>query len=74
VPGAAYPDLGCSTEVFTNAQMLELETLGPLVRLPPDGAVEHVEQWHLFRTVRAPASDADVEQQILPEVIRATEA
>jgi hypothetical protein len=68
VPGAVYPDLGCSTEVFTNAQMLELETLGPLVRLQPDAAVEHVEHWHLFRDVRAPASDVDVEQQILPHV------
>jgi hypothetical protein len=73
VPGAAYPDLGCSTEVFTNAQMLELETLGPLVRLQPDAAVEHMEHWHLFRDVRTPASDADVDQQILPHVRKAAE-
>lgn len=66
--GAAYPDLGCSTEVFTNGDMLELETLGPLVRLQPDAAVEHMEHWHLFRDVPAPASDRDVEQHILPRV------
>ena len=36
--GAAYPDLGCNVEAFTNAQMLELETLGPLITLPPDGS------------------------------------
>jgi hypothetical protein len=72
-PGATYPDLGCSTEVFTNAQMLELETLGPLVRLQPGAAVEHVEHWHLFRDVPAPASDADVEQHIMPHVREATQ-
>jgi len=68
VPGAAYPDLGCSTEVFTNAEMLELETLGPLVRLQPGAAVEYVEQWFLFRDVRTPANDADVERHVLPHV------
>lgn len=66
--GAAYADLGCSTEVFTNGDMLELETLGPLVRLQPDAAVEHMEHWHLFRDVPAPATDGDVEQRILPRV------
>jgi hypothetical protein len=70
-PGAPYPDLGCSTELFTNAQILELETLGPLVRLQPDAAVEHVEHWYLLRDVEDPASDADVGQQVLPYVRKA---
>jgi hypothetical protein len=65
VPGATYPDLGCSAEVFTNAQMLELETLGPSVRLQPDASVEHVEHWLLFRDVPAPANDADVENCVM---------
>jgi len=68
VPGASYPDLGCSTEIFTNAEMLELETLGPLVELQPDAAVEHVEHWFLFRDVPTPASDADVETYLLARV------
>jgi hypothetical protein len=68
VPGAAYADLGCSAEVFTNAEMLELETLGPLVHLLPGAAVEHVEHWFLFRDVPSPASEADVEQHVLPQV------
>ena len=66
VPGAVYPDLGSSAEVFTNAEMLELETLGPLVRLQPEQAVEYVEHWFLFRDVPAPAGDADVERYVLP--------
>jgi hypothetical protein len=51
IDGATYPDFGCSTEVFTNADMLELETLGPLTTLQPGESVEHVELWFLFRGV-----------------------
>jgi len=47
-----YPDFGCSFETFTNAAMLELETLGPLVDLQPGAAVEHVERWSLRRDVK----------------------
>jgi len=65
VDGARYPDLGCSVEAFTNADMLELETLGPLVDLQPGAAVEHVERWHLFRDVPAPKNDADVDRDVL---------
>ncbi len=68
VSGARYPDFGCSVETFTNADMLEIETLGPLVLLQPGAAVEHVEHWFLFRDVPVPASDADVDRYILPKV------
>lgn len=68
VPGAPYPDLGCSVEVFTNAWMLELETLGPLTELPPGAAVEHVEHWFLHRDVAAPQSEEAIERDILPRV------
>lgn len=44
---AAYPDLGCSTEVFTRFDMLELETLAPLMLLPPGQTVEYQERWSL---------------------------
>jgi len=68
VEGARYPDLGCSVEVFTNADMLELETLGPLVDLEPEAAVEHVEQWYLFRDAPLPKNDADVDRDVLAVV------
>lgn len=49
-PEASYPDFGCNWEVYTNSDMLELETLGPLTRLAPDGgSVEHTETWLLER-------------------------
>lgn len=68
VEGARYPDFGCSVEVFTNADMLELETLGPLVHLQPGAAVEHVEHWRLFAGVPPPANDIDVDRDVLTPI------
>lgn len=65
---ANYPDLGAMVETFTNSDMLEVETLGPLVRLKPGESVEHVETWHLFRGVPLPNNDVDVERDVLPHV------
>jgi hypothetical protein len=53
IPGAPYPDLGASFEIFTNADFLELETLGPLTKLWPGEALQHVERWRLLRDVSA---------------------
>lgn len=49
-PARTYPDLGCSFETFTNGEMLELETLGPLCLVPPGQWIEHTEHWALYRT------------------------
>lgn len=57
-----YPDFGCSLETFTNDEMLELETLGPLRVVPPGGRVEHVERWSLHRGVQVKEwSDAGID-------------
>jgi hypothetical protein len=63
---AIYPDLGANAEIFTNSNMLELETLSPLEEFPPDTSLQHTERWYLFDNVLAPHSDADVEKAILP--------
>jgi hypothetical protein len=68
VAGASYPDFGCSVETFANADMLEVETLAPLVRLQPGAAAEHVEDWFLFDDVPLPQSDADVDEHVLPRI------
>ena len=44
-PERPHVDFGCNAEVYTNDRHLELETLGPLVRLAPGETVEHVEEW-----------------------------
>ena len=46
-PKATYPDLGSNIEAYTGSDMLELETLGALVRIPPAGKAEHTETWSL---------------------------
>lgn len=50
-PNAVYPDMGCNAEVFTNADILELETLGPLQTLKPGKSLRHMETWRLFDEV-----------------------
>lgn len=66
VRGASYPDYGSSLEVFTNGDMLEMETLGPLDWITPAGMAEHVEDWYLFSGVPVPANDEEVVAHILP--------
>jgi hypothetical protein len=68
VSGAAYPDFGCSLETFTNGEMLEIETLGPLGWIEPNGTAEHVEHWYLFSDVPVPQNDQDVATYILPKI------
>ncbi len=67
-PDATYPDMGCNFETYTNNEMIEVESLGPTVKLAPGAAVEHVEEWYLFKGVPQPASEADIERDILPVV------
>jgi len=67
-PGAEYPDRGCSFETYTDAQILELESLGPLATLQPGASVEHVEHWHLVRDVPPVGREADVTAHVLPHL------
>jgi hypothetical protein len=65
---ATYPDLNTPLEVFTNAEILELETLGPLQPVGPGMDVEHLERWYVFGDVPAPQTEADVQARVLPKV------
>ena len=64
---AEYPDFGmCSYETYTNADMLEMESLSPMWDLEPGDSAEHVEVWSLFDGVARPRTEEDVERDILP--------
>ncbi|MGH9503395.1 MAG: hypothetical protein ACRD20_11155 [Terriglobales bacterium] len=65
-PGAVYPDFGCNFEVFTNPDFLELESLGPKVRLNPGESAGHTETWTLFRNVPEGKNDSWIRSAILP--------
>jgi hypothetical protein len=66
-PAKTYPDFGCSYETFTNADMLEIETLGPVSKVAAGATVEHIERWSLHKNVRIPAwTDAELDKVLLP--------
>lgn len=63
-----YPDLGANFEIFTNQEMLEVESLGPLEIIPPKGQVIHQEHWTLIDGIPTPESEEDVIKYILPHL------
>ncbi|MEK7405456.1 MAG: hypothetical protein AAB225_10140 [Acidobacteriota bacterium] len=70
-PSRTYPDFGCSFETFTNADFLELESLGPMTRLDSGATVEHTERWSLHKNIRIPAwTEAELDRVIAPLVGR----
>lgn len=48
-PSATYADRGAAVQVFVSDEFCELETLGPLEVVPPDGSVTHRERWTVGR-------------------------
>ncbi len=56
-PDQSYPDFNCNFETFTRQDMLEIESLGPMVSVPAGGYVEHQETWYLLRNQMPPAED-----------------
>ena len=48
--GTEYPDFGVNFELFSRQDMLELESLAPLVQLKKGQVVEHTEFWNLRKT------------------------
>lgn len=67
-PRAAFPDLGCCFETFTNGKMLEFETLGALSRIAPGRGARHVEYWTILPDRPRPDSDATFRRSLLPAV------
>ena len=55
--GAEYPDNGCMFETYTNKSMLELETLGPLVTIAPNGNATHIEEWTFHNEPEIPSNN-----------------
>jgi hypothetical protein len=65
-----YPDQGCNFETFTNQDMLEIESLGPLVRLAPDESIELQEQWELIPNLSEVTGEESIDAKVLPRVKR----
>ena len=70
-PKRAFTDLGASFETFTNADFLELETLGPVTDLGTGQSLQHVERWTLHKNVHIPEwTDATLDRVLLPLVAK----
>ncbi|MBX6314280.1 MAG: hypothetical protein IRY99_15415, partial [Isosphaeraceae bacterium] len=69
-PTKPYPDNGCNFETFTNEDMLEVESLGPLVRLAPGAAVEHTEHWELHAGLGDVKGEPEIDAKILPLLLK----
>jgi len=61
-----YPDFGCSVEVYTQAQILELETLGPLQTLNPNCIISHTEIWKIFEIEELTATPEKIKRNLEP--------
>lgn len=59
VENGCYPDGGVNFETFSNEEILELESLGPLTTLAPGRSVIHRETWSLHRNVPPCRTEAD---------------
>jgi hypothetical protein len=64
---AMYPDFGCNTETYTQNDMLEVETLGPLVKIAPDARTSHIERWFLFEG-EVGQDEASFDKNLMPFV------
>ncbi len=63
-----YPDGGCNLETFANADMLDIETLGPLVQLAPGAVIEHTETWDLVTGVGSYVHQAEIDKVVLSRI------
>ncbi|MBR2847378.1 MAG: hypothetical protein IKC41_04270 [Clostridia bacterium] len=66
IDGAEYPDGGMSFETYTDAKILEVETIAPLTEIKPDGYALHTETWQLYDNITPDfSSDETIEKTII---------
>jgi hypothetical protein len=63
-PGAEYPDFNSSFAIYTDNDMVELETIGPLNTIVPGAYTEHTEEWYLFKDIQIPLNEKEIEEKI----------
>ncbi len=61
---ATYADFGCNLELFTNARMLEVESLSTLSTLAPGEAITHKEDWFLYAGVKLGTQDDELDVEL----------
>jgi len=71
--GALYPDDGCNFETFSNSEMTEIESLGPLKKIRLGEAVHLREDWHLFKLEKPDPLRRSALENWLPEFLQKLE-
>jgi hypothetical protein len=66
--GKTYPDNGCNLETFANPDMLDIESLGPLVKLSPGNTIEHAEIWDLVSGVGSYVHQFEIDKVVLSKI------
>jgi hypothetical protein len=64
-PSASYIDFGVNTEIYTDPDILEIESLGAYNSVHPDDYVEHTERWKLFRA-EVSKDESSIDKKVLP--------
>jgi hypothetical protein len=52
--------------MYTNQQMLEMITVGPLATFQPQREVVHEEVWQLYKDIRLDFSEESVRAEVMP--------
>jgi hypothetical protein len=60
-----YSDGGCNTESYCCERFVELECLGPLVKLAPGGSVKFTETWELYPKIEVPFLTDEIRELII---------
>jgi hypothetical protein len=66
--GKTYPDNGCNLETFANPDMLDIESLGPLVTLAPGATIEHTETWDLVSGVGSYVHQFEIDKTVVSKI------
>ncbi|HEY8443189.1 MAG TPA: hypothetical protein VIL24_00060 [Clostridia bacterium] len=63
---AEYPNYSCNFETYTNDKFIEIESLTPLLIIPPQGYEEYTEIWHIYKDIPEPKRDdeQDIENKL----------
>jgi len=69
-PNAQYTDYGCNNEVYVNGDFIELETLGPFVKIAPQDKTEHTEHWLLSRLGETINEDEITIEKVLTPIVK----
>ena len=64
-PKGKYPDFGCNTEIYSDPNLFEFETLGLVERVEPNKYVEHKENWYLFEA-EIGEDEESIDSNLLP--------